>query len=107
MPKLIGSNFNVSDESITPSGILVGSDVAVTLVPSTPIDKPHIRVSFFNPDKEDVFLRFYPAGQDNEKRGEVLRKDTTLVIELPNMPTTEISAIREKGGEKDVYVQYI
>jgi hypothetical protein len=106
MAKLVGSNFNVSDDSVA-SIISIDSTIAKLIAPATPIDKPHIRLSIFNAGNQTLWVRFYPASQDNIKHGEVLLPGQHRLIELPNMPTSEISAIFNSGGARNVHVQYI
>lgn len=106
MAKSVGANTNTSDE-VTNSTVSVDSITAVTLIPAATIKNPYARVSIYNSGNKVLWLRFYPASQDNNKVGERLLPGAETVLELPNMPVTEISGIMNSGGANNVYVQYI
>lgn len=107
MAKSIGTNVNLSDESTTPAAISIDSTTAVDLVTSRALNNPIRRLSVYNSGNQILWVRFYPASQDNLKLGERILPGTDTIFELPNMPLTNISAIFNSGGARNVYIQYI
>lgn len=106
MSKAIGANTNTSDE-VTNATLSIGSATAVTILPATELRNPWARASIYNSGNKVLWLRFYPAAQDNIAHGERILPGTEKILELPNMPSTEVSGIMASGGANNVYVQYI
>jgi hypothetical protein len=107
MAEITGQNFNINQSPTTPSSISVDSTTAVTLIPAPPsFNNPWRWMSFYNDGNQPLWLRFYTAATDNTKRGTLLAPGESLVFQLPNMPSTEISGIMNSGGARNVYVQY-
>lgn len=107
MTETTGQNINFSDTPTTPLAIAVGSTTAVTLIPAPVlVISPWRWVSIYNSGNQTLWLRFYAATQDNLKIGTPLFAGEKMVIQLPNMPSTEISGIMGLGGLRDVVVQY-
>ncbi|MBL4753773.1 MAG: hypothetical protein JKY52_09310 [Flavobacteriales bacterium] len=103
----IGTNTNTSDVVTTPSAISVDASTAVTLLPERTDTTPFIRATIYNSGNQTLWIRNYPASQDNLKRGERLIPGQQLTLELPNMGINEYSGIYNSGGARDVFVQYI
>lgn len=103
-----GQNINVSDSPTTPAAIPVDSTTAVTLVPApSALNNPWRWVSIYNDGIQPLWVRFYAAATDNNKVGTpVLSGEPPLILQLPNMPSAEISGIMNLGGAQNVYVQY-
>lgn len=111
----IGRTRNFNDVADVKQPITVTSSAAVTIAAAN--DKRiYFSASAFS-DSQDVrklFLRFYPAAQDNDNRGEILGWDQggndvffTLRYSMPvdNIYTGEISAILAPGQpDIDLYV---
>lgn len=107
MAKKLGTNVNVSDAATTPAAISIDSTTAVDLVTSRMLNDPILRLSVYNSGNQILWIRFYPASTDNLKKGERILPGTDRIFELPNMTLTNISAIFNSGGARNVYIQYI
>lgn len=106
---IIGRNQNIFDEVVT-TDYDVGDGVAITIAAANP-KRTHFTV-VLGPESvnQDVHIRYYPAGDDNEKHGEDLltRKVTSndgFYVHRHTMNgdhpyTGEISAISEQGTHK-------
>ncbi len=109
MELLIGRNQNTFDEVVT-TDYDVGDTDAITIAAPNPL-RTHFTVVLTGEDlNQDVHIRYYPAGDDNEKHGEDLlvrriQGNQRFYILRHTMKgdhpyTGEISAISEQGTHK-------
>jgi hypothetical protein len=106
MTQNTGQSFNSNDIAITPDPILIGSITAVTVKPATDLEQPHQEFMVHNAGNQTLWLRKYAAIVDNTKKGEPILPGEKKTFSLPNMVTSEWSAIFSTGGGRDVYTQY-
>lgn len=109
MTATIGTSTNLNTEAVVLDAISVDSTTAVTLLTALgiPFEPPRIKVVVYNSGNRDLWVRFYPASDDNLKRGVVVRSgETQTVLEGSDIYTGEISAIMDSGGARDVFVTW-
>jgi len=106
MAKIIGANINVNDTGTTPNRISIGSVDAVAVKPSTGLENPHQEFTISHNGNKTLWLRKYAASVDDLKKGEPVYPGESKTFQLPNMVTSEWSAIFESGVAKDVFTQY-
>lgn len=103
MVKKIGQNINETDEPITASAISIDSTTAVTLLAARTI--PLLKIFINNRGNRDLFVRLYPASDDNIKRGIGIESgETRDLLNFVENYTGEISGIMSSGGANDVFV---
>lgn len=105
MTSIRGRNRNANDEA-TVTTVEVNDTTASKLVDANP-DRIHLTINLDGGSaEEEVFVRFYPAADDDLKRGMVIKRkilgatsinDPRIVMEGDNVYTGEISAISESG----------
>jgi len=105
MTKRTGKNTNQNTEAVTAT-ISVGSTTAVTLLAAlASTDLPHSQVTITNNGNKSLWVRNYPAADDNLKRGERVAPGANLpIIRNSEVYIGEISAIFQSGSAKDVFV---
>ena len=109
MTATIGTSTNVNTEGENSSPISVGSTTAVTLIAAQvfPADAPRIKVWVYNDGNRLLWVRLYPASDDNIARGIPIEPGERIVLmEKSDIYTGEISAIMASGGARDVYVTW-
>jgi len=105
MSKKIGQNINTADIATTTT-VSVGSSVAVTLLDSR--SDPLLKIIVDNRGNRDLFVRLYPASDDNIKHGITVESgESKDILSFVENYTEEISAIMESGTVKDVFVTSI
>lgn len=105
MTKEIGQTRNTADEATTAT-ISVGSSTAVILLAAR--EAPLLKIFVANRGNKDLFVRLYPALNDNLKRGITVNSgETKDILSFVENYTGEISGIMESGGAKDVFVTYV
>ena len=111
MAKKIGTSTNTNPEAFALDPIECDKDFAVTLLPAQNVlpdgeELPRIAVWVHNDDKEDLWVRFYPASVDDEKKGLLVEGGKSMkVMDNSDIYTGEISGIMEKG-KGDIYVTW-
>lgn len=106
MSKNTGKNTNENDEA-SQTIIPVDGTTAVTLVPALADDaKPHSNVTVTNDGNKSLWVRFYPAAQDDILTGErIAPGESRVIIENSEVYRGEISAIFHSGGLNNVHVR--
>lgn len=106
MAKNTGKNTNENDEA-TQTTLSVGSTAAVTLLPALADDvAPHSEVLITNDGNKSLWVRFYPAAQDNLKTGErIAPGDSIPVVRNSEVYSGEISAVFHSGSAMNVHVR--
>ena len=99
------ANTNTNDES-TQDTVSVDSTTAQIALPARPENEPIQEASISNMGNKILWLREYPASQDNLKHGKPVDPGATHELRLPNIQIGECSVIFESGGAKDVVIQY-
>ena len=105
MTHLIGRNQNKNDTAVVTT-VEVNDTTAAVVVAANPA-RIHITINLDGGTaEEEVFVRFYPAADDNLKRGMVIKRkiigatsinDPRVTMDGDNVYTGEISAISESG----------
>lgn len=110
MTATIGTATNTNTTAFDLAPISVGSSAAVTLLPglNTPVEPPRIKVKVYHNGDAILWVRRYPASQDNDKVGAdpVLPGIPTALEVGSDIYTGEISAIMDSGSNVDVYVTW-
>jgi len=105
MVKKIGQNVNEADTATTTT-VSVGSSVAVTLL--GPRTEPLLLINVANRGNRDLFVRLYPASDDNIKHGITVESgESKDILSFVENYTEEISAIMESGSAHNVIVTSI
>jgi hypothetical protein len=106
MTATIGTSTNTNTEASNLSPISVGSSSAVALLPPLSVlDVPYVRVVVFNSGNRDLWIRRYPASNDNDKRGDIVPAGERVELEYgSDIYTGEISGIMNSGPSADIYV---
>jgi hypothetical protein len=95
-----GGNLNKNTDATVDDGVEITGNVAVTAVSA---NNKRIRVAI-TITKFDVWIRPIPATTDNAvRKGELITKDTTFVLESNAIYTGEISIINVQNGQKPLY----
>lgn len=105
--KKIGQTTAHTDtaELISP-GISVGNLISVKILDREIVaegQNPTRMLIAINVQSKDTWIKFQPAAMDNDKKGILLQKGETLILEVENMYFGEISAIADLATS-DVYV---
>ncbi len=105
--KKIGQTTAHTDtaELIT-SAISVGNLVSVKILDKETVaegQNPIRMLIAINVQNKDTWIKLQPAAMDNDKKGILLQRGETLILEVENMYFGEISAIADIATS-DVYV---
>lgn len=100
MAKQVGRNRNITDTAVT-DVVNVNSSTAQTLVAANP-DRIGLIVS--NDSNQELWIRYYPAADDNDQKGIFLENNRSGHWEMPtdNIYTGEVSVIMDSGGTKTI-----
>ena len=109
MTATIGTSTNKNSLANVLSAISVDSTTAVTLLAALdlPLELPYISVEIVNRGNRDLWVRYYPASDDNIKRGKVVKAgESKAIIDGSDIFTGELSAIMDSGIARDVFVTW-
>jgi len=109
MTATIGTSANLNTASETLSPISVNSTTATTLIAAQvlPTEAPRIKVWVYNEGNRLLWVRLYPAPDDNIARGIPIEPGERITLmEGSDIYTGEISGIMASGGARDVYVTW-
>ena len=108
MAQSIGRNQNKNDVASVTT-VEINDTTATVIVPANPLRIFLVINLDGGTAEEEVFIRFYPAADDDLKRGMVIKRkiigatsinDPRVHMEGDNIYTGEISAISESGTFK-------
>jgi hypothetical protein len=101
--KTTGTPLNTNNEANV-GEVSVNSNTAQTLVEA---NEKRIGLIISNRNNQDLWVRFYPVGVDNDQRGFVVYGDTTWEMNPEDKYTGEVSVIMNNGGTKTInYTEY-
>lgn len=109
MTATIGTSTNKNTSADVLSAISVDATTAVTLLTTlvVPFEPPRIKVVVYNSGNRNLWVRFYPAADDNLKRGIVVKPgENSTIMQGSDIYTGGISGIMDSGGARDVYVTW-
>jgi len=106
MAKLIGKNSNTNDTATLSSGISVGGTTStIILATQAASDQPRIKVIVTNDSNFDVWIKLQAASVDNDKKGFlVYRNSTVTIMEDSDIYTGEISAINNIAATATLFI---
>lgn len=101
MPQRNERTKNTNDGATTGT-VVVNSSTAQTLVPANP---ERIGLIVSHPGTQELWIRFYPAAQDNDQTGIYLENngERTWQMTPDNIYTGEVSVIMDGGGNKTIH----
>lgn len=104
--KTIGRNSNTNDGTVSETPVVLSDAITLNSTTSVKIaDVVEDRIVFVlsNPSGKQIWLKFQPAADDDDKKGISLFGRSVYEMPTDNIYTGEISAISDTGST-EVYV---